>query len=71
MTDTIALEHKILSAKVSKRELAKTLNISETCFFSKLKNKREFKASEISKLHAVLGLSAAETVSIFLTEERE
>lgn len=66
MTNTEALEHKILSAKILKRDLAKALNISETAFYSKLKNKREFKASEICKLRDVLGLSVSETVSIFL-----
>lgn len=66
MTNTEALEHKILSAKIQKRDLAKALGISETAFYSKLKNKREFKASEICKLRNELGLSVSETVSIFL-----
>lgn len=67
MTNTQALGHKILSANVTKRDLAKLLNISETCLYQKLNNKREFKASEISKLKTALGLSVAETVSIFLS----
>ena len=50
MTNTEALNHKILSAKKSKRDLATILNISETSLYLKLNNKREFKASEISKL---------------------
>ena len=66
MTNTEALDHKILSAKISKRELAKLLNISETCLYSKLNNRREFKASEISKLKTALGLTVAETDHIFL-----
>lgn len=66
MTNTQALSHKILSAKVSKRDLAKLLNISETSLYQKLNNKREFKASEIGKLKTALGLSVAETVHIFL-----
>lgn len=66
MTNTQALRHKILSANVSKRDLAKLLNISETSLYQKLNNKREFKASEISKLKSALGLSVAETVHIFL-----
>ena len=66
MTNTEALEHKILSAKILKRDLAKALNISETCLYSKLSNRREFKASEICKLRDVLDLSVAETVDIFL-----
>ena len=68
MTDVKQLEHKILSANVSKRDLAKRLNISETCLYQKLSNKREFKASEISKLQAALGLTATETVHIFLQQ---
>lgn len=66
MTNTQALEHKILSANVSKRDLAKQLDISETSLYQKLSNKREFKASEISKLKDALGLTVAETVHIFL-----
>lgn len=66
MTNTQALGHKILSANISKRELANLLNISETCLYQKLSNKREFKASEISKIKNALGLSVGETVHIFL-----
>jgi len=66
VTNTQALGHKILSANISKRELANLLNISEACLYQKLSNKREFKASEISKIKNALGLSVGETVHIFL-----
>lgn len=66
MTNTQALEHKILSKRVSKREMAKQLNISETSLYLKISNKREFKASEIRKLKEVLDLTTAETIHIFL-----
>ena len=66
VTNTQALGHKILSANISKRELANLLNISEACLYQKLSNKREFKASEISKIKNALGLSVDETVHIFL-----
>ena len=66
MTNTEALNHIILSAKKSKRDLATILNISETSLYLKLNNKREFKASEISKLKDALKLTVAETVHIFL-----
>ena len=66
MTNTAALEHKILSAGVSKRDLARHLNISEPSLYHKINNRREFKASEICKLKTELGLSVEETVHIFL-----
>lgn len=66
MTNTEELGHKILSANISKRELARLLCISETSLYQKLNNKREFKASEISKMKTALGLTVSETVSIFL-----
>ena len=66
MTKTEELNHKILSSRKSKRDLAKLLKISETSLYLKLNNKREFKASEISALKDALRLSVAETVHIFL-----
>ena len=66
MTNTDELEHTILSAKILKKDLAKALNISEACLYSKLNNRREFKASEICKIRDVLGLSVSETIYIFL-----
>lgn len=66
MTDTQALNHKILSANISKRDLAAQLGVSEASLYMKLRNAREFKASEIGKLRVILGLTVSETVSIFL-----
>jgi predicted transcriptional regulator len=66
MTDATMLQHKIIDANITKRELAKRLNISTTCLYSKLSNEREFKASEICAIKELLHLTDAETVHIFL-----
>ena len=65
MTDCKRLEHALLDANVSKRDLAKSLNISEQALFNKLKNISEFKASEIVKITELLNLSAFDRDAIF------
>lgn len=65
MTDTIALEHKLLDAGISKRDYAKCLGISEMALFNKLKNISEFKASEIVKTAALLNLDTYTRDAIF------
>ena len=71
MTNTEALKRKIKSEKLSKRKLAKMLNLSESGLYLKLNNKREFRASEIRKLKDALKLTVAETVQIFLEESED
>lgn len=65
MTDCKKLEHALIDANVSKRDLAKVLEISEQALFNKLKNITEFKASEIVKITNLLKLSGAERDAIF------
>ena len=66
MTDTKLLELAIVRAGVTKREIAKALNISETALYAKIKGVREFKASEIIIIQRLLNLSNEERDRIFL-----
>ena len=65
MTDTIALEMAIRKKGLTKKEVAKTLGISENSFLMKINNKTEFKASEIQTLFVLLDLPNRE---IFFTD---
>lgn len=65
MTDGRKLEHALIDAKVSKRELAKHLNISEQALFNKINNVSEFKASEIVKITDLLHLDGITRDAIF------
>lgn len=56
MTDTIALEMAIRKSGLTKKEVAKHLNLSEQGFLLKLNNVNEFKASEINALCTLLNL---------------
>ena len=68
MTNTLELEIQMLKAGISKRDLAKALNISEMALFNKLKNVTEFKASEIVKISELLNLTADVRDSIFFAQ---
>lgn len=57
MTDTNALKSAIIAKGYTQNEIASKISISPTSFNYKLNNKREFKASEISALCKILGLS--------------
>lgn len=65
LTDILELELAITRASITKREIAKQLNISETALYNKLRNAAEFKASEIEKLKNILNLSESERNKIF------
>ncbi|MCH4182976.1 MAG: DUF739 family protein [Prevotella sp.] len=56
MTDTIALETAIRKSRMTKKEVAALLGLSEQGFLLKLNNKNEFKASEIERLCSMLSL---------------
>ncbi|MBR0469841.1 MAG: toxin-antitoxin system, antitoxin component, Xre family protein, partial [Clostridia bacterium] len=68
MTDTKLLELAIVRAGVTKREIAKALNISETALYAKIKGVREFKASEIIIIQRLLNLSNEERDRIFFAD---
>lgn len=65
MTNTLELEIAIKRARISKKELAKKLNISLQTLYNKISNTVEFKASEISELCNILKLSNKERDLIF------
>lgn len=65
MIDTIKLEMSITKARITKRELAKQLGISEMSLYNKIHNISEFKASEIRKLSEILELSDSDRQAIF------
>ena len=60
MTDTLNLEIAIKRAGLTKREVAKLLNLSEMGLYQKMNNVTEFKASEISHLYKILNLGSLE-----------
>lgn len=65
MIDTIKLEMSITKARITKRELAKQLGISEMSLYNKIHNISEFKASEIRQLYEILELSDSDRQAIF------
>ena len=56
MANTLQLELEIRRNGLSKKEVAKSLGLSEQGFLLKLNNKTEFKASEIRKMCDLLNL---------------
>lgn len=56
MTNTLELEIAIKRARVTKKEVAERLGISEMGLYKKIHNITEFKASEIAKLYKILKL---------------
>ena len=65
MTNSLELELQIKRVGISKKELAKKLGISEMSLFNKIKNEKEFKASEIVALTKVLKLTQEQRNNIF------
>ncbi len=65
MTNTYLLETKIKAVGLTISAVAKKLGITRAGFYKKLNNDSEFKASEISKLSAILSLSDSERERIF------
>ena len=71
MTDTKELEVAIVRAGVTKREIARALNKSETALYHKICGKVEFKASEIVIMTKILGLTNEERDTIFFATSVE
>lgn len=65
MINTIELNVAIVRSGLTKRKIAESLGISDSSLQCKIKNKHEFKASEILKLRDSLGLSPEELNDIF------
>lgn len=65
MTNVSLLKSFIVKNKMTMKDLAKEIGISETSLSYKANNKREFTATEIDNISRALGLSTTERDSIF------
>lgn len=65
MTNTKILKEKINDSGYKLVFLAKKLGITSYTFMKKIKNKTEFKATEIKTLSKMLKINQKETVEIF------
>lgn len=68
MTNKLEFEVAIIRANLTKKKIAKKLDISPMGLYKKINNITEFKASEISKLASLLNLSYKEKEIIFFTQ---
>lgn len=67
MNDKMLLE-KIEASLIPKASIAKELGVSRQAFYKKLNGDREFKASEVKKLAAILHLTTEEKDAIFFAD---
>ena len=65
LTDTKALRKKIQESGLKYIYLAEQLGLSPYGLHKKINNSSEFKASEICKLSAILGIADTEVRAIF------
>lgn len=68
MTNSLALEIAMKERGITKRELAKSLGLSEMGLYKKIRNDSEFKASEISAITNILELPLESRDKIFFAE---
>lgn len=71
MTDTLELELAIKRAGLTKRQVAKELNLSEMGLYQKIHNITEFKVSEIKILQQILNLSRCNREAIFFANNSD
>ncbi len=72
MTNTLKLRALLVENNLTNEDIAKKLGISKQSFSMKINNKREFKASEINKLSALLNLSnSCDIITIFFANRVE
>ena len=65
MVNSTMLKSKIKDANLTVVNLAKQLGLSREGLYRKLRNRNEFKASEIQKISVILSLSNTEKTDIF------
>lgn len=65
------LETEMLKAQISRKELAKTLDLSEWGLNNKLKGRNEFKLSEMEKIREALSFINGERLKLDYLFERE
>lgn len=68
MTDTTELQDKISESGMKLVKIANKLGVSTVTLRKKMQNEVEFKASEITKLSAILHFTTDETMRIFFVE---
>ena len=71
MTDTKKLNDAILESGIKITAIANKLGISREGFYKKLNNETEFKASEISAMQRILGLTNKKRDEIFFASKVE
>ena len=71
MTDTEKLNDAILESGIKITAIANKLGISREGFYKKLNNETEFKASEISAMQRILGLTNKKRGEIFFASKVE
>ncbi|WP_276813107.1 hypothetical protein [Faecalibaculum rodentium] len=65
MTDTFELEKRLRMKGITKHAAAEFLGLTPYGFGLKVKNRNEFKASEIAKLQSLLEISQEDVQNIF------
>lgn len=71
MTDTEKLNDAISKSGIQITAIANKLGISREGFYKKLNNETEFKASEISAMQRILGLTNRKRDEIFFAQKVE
>lgn len=71
MTDTEKLNDTISESGIKITAIANKLGISREGFYKKLNNETEFKASEISAMQKILGLTNRKRDEIFFAQKVE
>lgn len=71
MTDTTRLNEAIAESGITIVAIAKKIGISREGLYKKINNDTEFKASEISAMQRILGLTNEERDIIFFAKEVE
>ena len=66
MVDSVALENAIKEAGFTITDFAEEIGISRASFYLKIRNKREFKSREISRICSRLNLDIYKKDAIFL-----
>ncbi len=71
MTDALKFKIALLTAGITVSDLAEKIGVSRTYIYNCLNHKSDFRASEISAIANVLGLTANQTTSIFFALDVE
>lgn len=67
--DKYKLEYHMKIKGITRKELCKALNISDTAFYRKCNGDSEFTRDEIARIAEILELSGKDILSIFFVEK--